>query len=95
MGDPLDQWGRGGPQCWMLIWRCDLHSRDVAWFVTLFGDVGGLSLYFGIGIGLGISGKLVSSMVFVIIGCVVFGTWSLTMMEVHGDMGLDRVDDAV
>ena len=35
------------------------------------------------------------SMVVVNIGFVVFGTWSLAMMEVHGAMGLDGVDDAV
>ena len=38
----------------MLIWQCDLPSRDVVWFVPLFGDMGGFSLSFGIGIGLGI-----------------------------------------
>ena len=63
--------------------------------MPLFGDMVGLSLSFGIGIGLSISGWSVSLMVVVIIGFVVFGTWYLTMMEVHGDMGLDGVDDAV
>ena len=56
LGDTLAQMGQGGPRCWMLIWQCDLSSRDVAWFVPLFGVMGGLDFSFGIGIGMGISG---------------------------------------
>ena len=56
LGDPMSQWGRGEPQFWMLIWQCDLPIRDVAWFVPLFGDMGCLSISFGIGIRLGILG---------------------------------------
>ena len=91
----MAQWGQDEPRCWMLIWKCDLPSRDVVWFVSLFGDMGYLSLSFGIGIGLGILGYSVLSLVVLIILFGVFGTWFLTMMDVHGDMSLDRVDDAV
>ena len=61
----------------------------MAWFVPLFGDMGGLSFSFGIGIGLGISGWSVLLLVVLIFGFGVFGTWFLTIMDVHGAISLD------